>query len=287
MKKLTGFALLPVMVCMTPAFAEDDIGYNAEFSLTNDDNLNRNIISAEEVKDTFATTSIGVHQAHRLSDIDYINLNAQLKYERFNDISGLDNVEAGVGLRFNVKPVAGFTEPVYIFSADASVIDSATDIRDTTVFNLGMAASKWVTSTLSTRGGVAYRIKDSDSRVFDLKDLRFFINGDLLLSDHLTMYATVNYINGQTVSTVDMNNFSPEVLKVIDLADQFEFDPAFGANQIAYRFDSTTRSLTVGFNYALAQKHSLDLSVRNIHSKAGGQIDYAVTQFSLAYLLSF
>ena len=196
-------------------------------------------------------------------------------------------LNAGVGIKYNIKPVPGFTKPVFIFSADIALIDSSTDIRDTTAFNSGLTLATWLTNKLSTRGGVSYRIKDSDSRVFDNKDLRLFINSDLLFTEHLTAYATINYIIGQAVSTINVNASSPEILSVINLADQIEFDPTFEANQLAYRFDAKTRFITLGMNYAIAQKHSLDFSVRNVHSRAGGKIDYVITQFSLSYLLSF
>ena len=287
MKKLTGFALIPLWVCVTSAYAEEDFSMDAEFSLSQDDNLNRTILSSHEVKDTFATANFGIHTANRISQIDFIRYSAHFKYEHFNNISGLDNAEAGAGLKYSIKPVSGFTKPVYIISADVAWIDSATDIRDSTVFTLGLTSSAWMTSTISARGGVAYRIKDSDSRVFDNKDLRFFINSDLLLTEQLTSYVTINYIRGDTVSTANLSSSSPEILAVINLADQIEFDTTFGANQLAYRLDSRTRTLTVGLNYAIAQKHSLDLSLRNVRSEADSNTDYAVTQISLSYLLSF
>ncbi len=57
MKKLTGFALIPLWVCVTSAYAEEDFSMDAEFSLSQDDNLNRTILSSHEVKDTFATAN--------------------------------------------------------------------------------------------------------------------------------------------------------------------------------------------------------------------------------------
>jgi hypothetical protein len=287
MKKLHGFMLFPLLLWLGTAHADNEVATSADLTLTRDDNLNRNIIPDDEVKDSFATTSISLQQSQRLSTVDYVSYNAQFKYEHYNETDGLNNAEVGVGIKYNVKPVAGFTKPIYIFSTDASLIDSSTDIRDTTAVNAGLTVSSWITNKISARGGMAYRIKDSDSRVFDTRDLRFFINADLLLSTRLTTYTTVNYINGQTVSTADISNTSPEILNVINLADEIEFDPTFGPDQLAYRFDSITRMLTIGMNFAIAQQQSLDFSVRNVRSKAGGNIDYAVTQFSLSYLLSF
>ena len=287
MKTASGILLIVVMSAAMTCNAEEGLGFNAELSLTHDDNLNRNIIAIDEVKDTFATATIGAQTAVRLSAFDYISYNARFKHEHYNKSAGLNNAEVGVGIKYNIKPVPGFTQPVYIFSADIALIDSSTDIRDTTAFNTGLTVSAWITNKLSARGGVSYRIKDSDSRVFDNKDLRLFINGDLLFTEHLTAYATINYINGQAVSTVDVSASSPEILSIINLADQIEFDPTFEANQLAYRIDAKTRVMTLGMNYAIAQNHSLDFSVRNVHSRAGGKIDYAITQFSLSYLVSF
>jgi hypothetical protein len=286
MKKLTGLALISLLAFISDAHAGEDYSINMELSATRDDNLNRNIQSSNEISDVFTTAGIGIHQVHPISLFDFISYGAHIKYEYFNEVDGLNNVEATASVKYNYKPYTGFNQPVYIFSADIGVIDSATDIRDASIYIFGITLSSWITNTLSARGGASYRIKDSDSRVFDNKDARFFINADLLLNNKVTSYLTFNYINGQTVSTIDINNTPIEILNMVDPAD-IEFDPTFGADQLAYRFDSKTRFLTLGINYALAQKHSLDLSLRNVHSRAGGGIDYDTTQWSLSYLLSF
>lgn len=285
MKTLLRTATALLICNMTSAYADEDFTINAEVSISQDDNLNRSLARDAEIQDTFTTASIGLQQSHGLSNIDYISYGAHLKYDHFNEVSGLNNAEASVSGKYNIKPVPGFNKPVYIISADAGVIDSATDIRDTTFFNIGLTLSSWITSTISARTGAAYRIKESDSRVYDARDTRFFINADLSLGTRSTAYATFNYIRGDVVSTLD--NTAPEVLEVFNLANQIEPDPTFAADQIAYRFDSKTRFLVIGWNYALAQKHSLDLSLRNLHSRAGSGVDYDTTQMSLSYLLSF
>ena len=80
MKKLTGFALIPLLVCVTSAYAEEDFSMDAEFSLSKDDNLNRTILSSDEVKDTFATANLGIHTAIRMSDIDFIRYSSESKF---------------------------------------------------------------------------------------------------------------------------------------------------------------------------------------------------------------
>ena len=118
MKTTNGILLIVAMSAAMTCNAEEGISFNAELSLTRDDNLNRNIIAIDEVKDTFTTTNIGAQTAVRLSTVDYISYNARFKYEHYNKTAGLNNAEAGVGIKYKIKPVPGFTKPIYIFSAD-------------------------------------------------------------------------------------------------------------------------------------------------------------------------
>ena len=61
----------------------------------------------------------------------------------------------------------------------------------------------------------------------------------------------------------------------------------FNTNRFVYRLDADTTTLTLGGNYALSNRSSIDVSLLYIDSEAGGGIYYDRTQYRASYLRRF
>jgi hypothetical protein len=271
----------------TQASAETETSYNAEILYAQDDNVNRSADPAGALDSTFVSGSFNLNLSHILNPASSIRLFTRAKYDAYQETDGLNQAEITIGTQYQHKPSAGFNKPTLLLDASMGITDSETDIRDSTVFNLGMSIANHWTTKLSTHLGLNTRLRESDSRVFDNRDLRFFINADLSFGNRSTTYCTLSYITGETVSTIDLNSISDETLRVIDLADQIEFDPAFGDNQIAYRVDADTTTATLGYNIVIATRQSMDVSARTIRSRINSNTDYETTQLMLSYMVNF
>jgi len=183
--------------------------------------------------------------------------------------------------------VAGFTRATYGLKADIQVADFETDIRDRTAYETTIDMAFWLTNTVSMRAGINARVRDSDSRVFDTTHYRLFFNTDFLLNRRTTLYTTLNLISGDLVSTVPLATPAYYLLNVIRQADEWELDPTFGDSMIAYRVDTDIVALSLGYNYIVGKKQSLDISARYAIGKANYNIEYSALFFNISYLVSF
>ena len=104
------------------------------------------------------------------------------------------------------------------------------------------------------------------------------------------VYLTGEYRRGDTVSTGH-----PSLVNV-GLAEVFAPDDAFdGADLVAYRFEARTLLGTVGYNYPLGGRDSLDFSLRRVQATPlarpsfdfSGSMRYIENQYSIVYLMRF
>ena len=263
------------IVLSSDIYADSKIDIDAEISVSNDDNLNRTAIPADEVDSNFTTGTFGLSYSQRIDNKTFVKYSSRLKYEIYNDAEGMDSAELNTGFSYHHKPSLGFSDPTFIMKANFAVVDFETDIRDRTEFGFGTIISSQLTNKLSARGGASVRLRESDSRIHDTSEIRFFINADILLAQKLTGYATFSFITGDVVSIIPLSSStSNETLDTIRIADEIEFDPTFGSDQIGYRFAAKTRVLNAGINYRAGRNQSLDVSFRTVHSEADSDVDY-------------
>jgi hypothetical protein len=266
--------------------AEAPINLDVELATSKDDNLNRSALANDEIESTFYTAASGLGFTHRINPLSFVNYSGRIKYENYADTDGLNNAEAKFSVSYRNKPIAGFNKPTIILDAHVAITDFETDVRDRTEYGFGVMMSAWVTDRMSARVGTSARLRDSDSRVFDTKDVRLFLNSDLILTRKLTTYLTFSYIRGDVVSTTG-DTSSVETLHLIRIADDIEPDATFADSELSYRFNATTRVLNGGFNYQMTRRQALDLSFRTVHSKEGSGVDYESSFVNLSYMLRF
>lgn len=266
-------------------WAGKDSNVGVDITYTSDDNLNNSPDDSFTVDDVSTTASAAYHFNKKLDHTSQMVLGITGSYTLFQEIDGLDHAAIKFSAAYRIKPNSGFGKPVYSLFAELINLDSKTDIRDRVIFKAGGSMSAKITTTLSARTGLSATKAESESRVFDITKSRFFINADLLLSKSLTTYLTYSYIAGDSVST--LSSIDPIILEVAKLTNIILPDPAFGSNQIAYNLDTKTSVISLGFNYSIARKQALDISVRMITSDASNGIGYDRQQLTFSYLVSF
>jgi len=267
--------------------ADNVFNIDASLAYATDANLNRAAADNLKLDDSDVTANAGVNFSSKLSQHAIITYLASFRYVSFSEYDGLNHAEFRAGINYKNKPDLTFGGLTYIVDVNSYLVDYETDIRDSNIVSVGLTLSRWFTDRISARTGVQAKYRDSDSRVFDSRDYRLFVNADLHVSNQGTFYATWSFVSGQTVSTIPLSVQNAAVLKVIGIADQIEFDPTFAPDELAYRFDTRTQVFTLGFNYAVDRRQSFDLSAGVIGSSADAGVDYTTRVFSLSYLLRF
>src|SRR5690606_27916984 len=104
---------------------------------------------------------------------------------------------------------------IFLRTTDA---DFETDVRDSNISDFGFRVTKRITNRITTTGGVTYTERSARGEVFDLEQIRYFINLDYSLTSRVALYTTYNHIDGDVFST------ATPTIQIINWADAIEPD---------------------------------------------------------------
>jgi hypothetical protein len=263
------------------------VRFSYDVAYIHDDNVRLARDDVDIREDNILSGTVKANAGKSLDDFTLLNYGGSVSYEKFETFDGLDNAAFEVNARYRFALSSGFTSPIYSLKASlggVEFIDS--DMRDSTLLSLSAEINKWLTTTINMTAGIGYRQRESVSDVYDLSDARVFVNFDTNFSKTDLVYTTFSFITGDTVSS------ATPTLEIINASDAIEPDDAFGgvdANQFAYRIDSDTAVITIGYNRIMTSDLSLDISARFVNSeaKADPDIYYDRTIFRFSLLGRF
>jgi hypothetical protein len=270
------------MLALAPA--THALSIDSEIAYTNDDNVTRAQRDSDILNDQFVSVSAG------LTYVGWLNMNHRVIYrgflraEIYDKYDGLSNNTAGVNLNYQYRAAGTITAPTYGAFIKAAIAEYDSDLRDSNLYSAGVSWRKPFSDRITFTTILAGNVRDSDSTVFDTKEVSLLANVDYLIGSRWTLYLTLNYLDGDVVSTAVPG------LAVVNAAEAINADDAFGgaaANRFAYRLDAQTNVVTLGTNISFGEQHSLDVSARWADSKATGGISYERRLFSAAYLIRF
>jgi len=240
--------------------------FSYEVAYIDDDNVRLARDDDDIREDSILSATLKAKGGMPLDDFSLFNYGGSVTYNKYDTFDTLDNVEFEVNARYRFALTSGFTSPIYSLRAKVGGVEhDNSEMRDSTLYSLSAELNKWLTTTINMTAGLGLNRRESVSEVYDTQDARLFVNFDTNFTDTDLVYTTFTYITGDTVSSATPS------LDIINAADAIEPDDAFGgvdANQFAYRIDSNTLVLTLGYNRILTPDLSLDLSARFVDSEA-------------------
>jgi len=271
------------LLLATPSIAAENFSVNADLGFAGDDNVNKAQDNDDILEDTFVNGSAGISYKQDLSFRSLLVYRGSLGFESYDEFDGLSNISLTGAIDYKIQFARGFSAAGYTLTAFIQEHDFESDMRDSTTLGLQGTMAKRFTDRIASTFGLGYKMRESESDVFDTENARFFANLDWVLTDHLVSYGTFQLVLGDVVSS------SRPTLDIINKADAIEPDDAFGGLEtgyLAYRLDAITGVLTLGLNYGINPSNSFDGSVELTKSDADG-IEYYRTVFRLSYLVIF
>ena len=239
--------------------------FSYDLSLIHDDNV-RLAQSDDDIReDNILSATVKATAGKSLDGFSILNYGGSVTYNKHDSFDTLDNVEFEGNVRYRFALSSGFSAPIYSLRARVGGVEYDTEMRDSTLYSLSAELNKWLTTTINMTAGVGYNGRDSVSEVYDLEEVRAFVNFDTNFTKTDLVYTTLTFISGDTVSSATPN------LDIINVSDAIEPDDAFGgvdANQFAYRIDSNTGVITLGYNRIVTRDISFDVSARYVQSEA-------------------
>jgi hypothetical protein len=263
--------------------AAENLSVNADLGYVSDDNVSKAEASDDIFEDTFVSGSAGFSYKQELSFRSLLLYRGSVAFESYDEFDGLNNVSLTGTIDYKIQFARGFGAAGYTLTAFVQEHDFESDMRDSTTLGVQGTVAKRFTDRIFSVFGLGYKVRESESDVFDTENARIFGNLDWLLADQLVSYATLQYVVGDVVST------ARPTLDIINAAKAIEPDDAFGgieAGRFAYRLDGETALLTLGLNYGINSANSLDASVELLNSDADA-IEYYRTVYRLSYLVVF
>jgi uncharacterized protein with beta-barrel porin domain len=257
-----------------------------------DDNLTRARETADKLSDHIYLLGVSKTTFVPITDYTRLIVRGFLDGEKPYRYDGLDRVSGGVYGELQHRTSENFGAPTFGVFARALAEDYHSELRGGYRYSLGLNLRQALTDRIDAFGAIARNVRDAEHAVFDTHDYSARLNLDWSLAGRSTVYVGGEYRRGDTVST------GPFSAQSIDIAESFAQDDGFRRGTLfAYRFEAKTFIWTLGYNFPLGPRDSIDFSWRRAESKPTssgsgiygnvGDARYTANQVSLVYLMRF
>jgi outer membrane autotransporter protein len=265
---------------------------NVEATWSYDDNLNRAPESGPNLSDHFYSLSAGTGIAFQPATHARALLNAFLEGDKFRFYDALDRFSGGAQGELQYRTSASFAAPTFGVFARAAADQYQSELRSGHRLAVGLSWRQPLTDRLELFGTLTRNTRDAEHAVFETRDNAARLNLDYSIGPG-TLYGAGEYRRGDAVSSVGPG-FETAVVSKASVRDDAYFDHAL----FAHRYEAKTWIGTIGYNWPLGARDSLDFSARQARATptqtlgsagayGGGTPRYTANQFSAAYLMRF
>jgi outer membrane autotransporter protein len=261
---------------------------SVDFGFAYDDNVSRSAQERDRLWDQVFSVSGTVMRLWPLGSNARAQATAIFSGEKLERWQGLGRFSGGVQAELQYRTSAAFDAPTYAIVARALYDQYESGLRTGPRYFAGINARRAVTDRIELFGEVGVNARYGRSDVFRLHDTAVKVNVDYALTRKATMYLTGEYRQGDTVSS-GPPSLAAGVAEVVVPDDAFE-----PLGYIAYRVDARTLLGTLGVNYPMGPRDSVDFSWRRVEAKArrslepsAGDLRYVDNLYSLVYLMRF
>lgn len=264
---------------------------NLEATWSYDDNLNRAPAEGPNLSDAILSLSIGSGVALPLAAHVRFLLNGFLEGDKLPFYEALDRVSAGAQGELQYRTSASFGAPTFGLFARAGADQYPSELRSGHRVALGLSWRQPVTDRVELFGTLTRNSRDAEHPVFETRDTAARLNVDYS-PGRGTLYAAGEYRRGDAVSSV-LPGFETAVASKVSVRDDAYFDYPL----IAHRYRARTWIGTLGYNWPLGARDSIDFSLRHARATpsetlgggtySGGTPRYTANQVFAAYLTRF
>ena len=271
-----------------------------EAGFTFDNNINRTRDSVDKLVDSIYTLGVSSSAFFPMGDQSRFALSGFVNGDKFRTYTGLDRLSGGAQGEFQYRTSAEFDAVTFGLFGRATLDAYQSEMRSGNRLSVGVNARQALTDRIDIFAALARNRRDARSDVFDGRDYSARVNLDYALSRNGVIYLGGEYRRGDGTSSGPQAATAGAIAQVLPTAD----DAYRSSGLVAYRYNSSTVLWTVGYNWALGARDSLDFSWRRVRSTptsygpfagtlygggglAGALSSYSADQFSIAYLMRF
>jgi hypothetical protein len=260
-----------------------------------DDNVSRAENRVDIIADRFAHADARFIMDYEISFNKSLSLEVQAGHQAYQFTDQLGRNEFSGRIVYRWQNNFSYNSPWYQVFSDVKVWDSRAQQRNSTFYTQQAMVSARLTTMISGSIGAEHKVRDSESRVFDLTQSRVFAHLDYAWADDFSLYSSYSYIKGDTVSTVQSQYcnglIATSVYPLLLVSKDIEWDQAFNdsycGNWISYRLNALTQTFVIGANYGFDHSSSLDFSWLYADVQAEGDNYYQRNIMQLNFLKAF
>lgn len=289
-------ALAAIPALAAGADPADAPAFRAEATYNRDGNVNRGPVG-DTLKDWSLGLRASVSGTLPVSTHTRAIVQAFAGAERFQNFNGLSRNFVGVEGDYQYRAGGEYGRAIYGAFYRIQSENYESTLRDGTRSAFGVSVLKPWTDRINLFAALIENLTNGSSVVFDTKSTSLQGSIDWSLSTRNVVYAGADYRHGDSVSSVCRTCDLRRTTGLIATAgSNIVQDDAFDDTiRDAYKIKANTWVFTLGYNFAFTSAQSLDLSWRRVLSKGlnpvapatQSDIDYYVTQYSVAYLARF
>ncbi len=254
-----------------------------------DDNVTRARDEASKLTDSIFNLGLSYGRFFPLGANSRAAATLSFSGEKFRNYGGLGNASLGTQGEYQYRTSAAFDAVTFGIFARLSFDEFESGFRDGHRYSVGVNARRSLTDRIDVFAELAGNVRYAKSAVFDRRDISLRGNIDYALTKKSTIYLTGEFRRGDVVST------GLPSLANLDIAEVLVQDDAYDGRFFAYRADARSIIGTVGYNYSLGARDSIDFSWRRAEAKPTGNLGfqvegafkYVANQYSIVYLTRF
>jgi hypothetical protein len=214
-------------------------------------------------------------------------LKGTLELNQYLDFDKLSNNRLGIHGSYHFRPFTGYTATRFFVLAayERRFYESAQRDGSATILQLGL--SKRLTDTVTLYAGFIKEKVDAAETigVFDSDNNRFYLDANFSPWQRNTFYITLNYVDGDIVSTTAPNTNIINAARPFIVRDDAFLDLV--PDRYAYKLSAKTTAVRVGDTYAITSNQALDASLFYYSADAVYNITYTGLIANLNYSYRF
>jgi hypothetical protein len=261
--------------------------FRASAALTWDSNVSRSQ-GEDKFDDMSVGLDVGASLPWQLTQRTRVVLLGNLGAEAFDEFKGLSRTYASIQGEYQYRRSGEFGAPIWGFYLRQGADWYRSALRDGNRTTAGVSVRKPWTDRIFVFGSLYYNVRDARSDIFDTREVGLRGNFDYSLGARQTLYLGLELRRGDIVSSARPQAQYSAIAEIWGTDDVFT-----DRLRYAYRIDALTALLSLGYNVALGEDTSLDLSYRLASSQSSEKSSsydaarYTDHQVTAAFLMRF
>lgn len=261
-----------------------------DFGVSYDDNVTRGRDSEEQRADQIYSLTASQTRPFTLNANTRLLVTGLASGEKFRRHAGLGRFSLAAQAELQYRASGSFDAPTYAIVGRAAYEQYESRLRTGARYFAGVNVRRAITDRIEAFAEIGTHARYGRSDVFNTREHAAKVNLDYSLGPRGVVYATGEYRRG------DLNSTGVSSLFNVGIADVFAPDDAFeGEGLFAYRVEGRTLLGTLGWNYPLGPRDSLDLSWRRVQARPTRRPAFDLpwspryddNQYSIVYLMRF